>query len=48
MTMSDTVQATEKLLADKAPFAKVKFIRSDNSTEFVCKDFENSNKYKGH
>ena len=32
----DTVKATEKFLADSAPFGNVKCIRSDNGTEFIC------------
>lgn len=39
-TKSDTMQATEKFLADTAPYGKVKCIRSDNGTEFTCKDFQ--------
>lgn len=39
-TKSDTVQATEKFLADVAPYGKVKCIRSDNGTEFTCRDFQ--------
>lgn len=39
-TKSDTVQATEKFLADTAPYGKVKCIRSDNGTEFTCRDFQ--------
>ena len=34
---SDTVQATERFLADTAPYGKVKRIRSDNGTEFTGK-----------
>lgn len=37
---SDTVQATEKFLADIAPYGEVKCIRSDNGTEFTCRDFQ--------
>ncbi len=37
---SDTVQATEKFLADVSPYGKVKCIRSDNGTEFTCGDFQ--------
>lgn len=36
---SDTVVATEKFLADSAPFGKVKCIRSDNGTEFTSEAF---------
>ena len=37
---SDTLQATEKFLADCAPYGKVKCLRSDNGGEFTGKDFE--------
>ena len=37
---SDTVKATEKFLADSAPFGDVKCIRSDNGTEFTCSAFK--------
>ena len=37
---SDTVEATEKFLADIAPFGKVKRIRSDNGTEFTSRKFK--------
>ena len=37
---SDTLEATEKFLADVAPFGKVKRIRSDNGTEFTGKYFK--------
>ena len=36
---SDAVQATEKYLADVAPYGTVKCIRSDNGTEFTSKEF---------
>ena len=36
----DTVQATEKFLADTAPYGKIKCIRSDNGTEFTGKDYQ--------
>lgn len=39
-TKSDVVQATEKFLADTTPYGKVKCIRSDNGTEFMCRDFQ--------
>lgn len=39
-TKADTVQATDKFLADTAPYGKNKCIRSDNGTEFMCKDFQ--------
>lgn len=39
-TKADTVQATEKFLADTAPYGKVKCMRSDNGKEFMCKDFQ--------
>lgn len=37
---SDTVFATEKFLADTAPYGKIKCIRSDNGTEFMSKEFK--------
>jgi transposase InsO family protein len=37
---SDTIEATEKFLADIAPFGKVKRIRSDNGTEFTSRKFK--------
>ena len=37
---SDTVQATERFLADVAPYGKVKCIRSDNGTEFTSKYYQ--------
>lgn len=37
---SDTVQATEKFLADASPYGNVRCIRSDNGTEFMCGDFQ--------
>ena len=37
---SDTVLATEKFLADTAPYGKVKCFRSDNGTEFTGKDYQ--------
>ena len=37
---SDTVQATERFLADIAPYGEVKCIRSDNGTEFTSRDFQ--------
>ncbi len=39
-TKSDTVQETEKFLADTAPYGKVKCIRSDNGSEFMCRNFQ--------
>ena len=36
---SDTVEATQKFLADTSPFGKVKRIRSDNGGEFLSKNF---------
>lgn len=35
---SDTVQATEKLIADVAPYGKIKCMRSDNGTEYTCRE----------
>lgn len=37
---SNTIQATERFLADVAPYGQVKCIRSDNSTEFTCQGFQ--------
>lgn len=37
---SDAVQATEKYLADVAPYGTVKCIRSDNGTEFTNREFQ--------
>ncbi|MEG7522137.1 MAG: transposase family protein, partial [Chromatiales bacterium] len=35
----DTAEATARFLADTAPYGPVKRIRSDNGTEFTCKEF---------
>ena len=37
---SDTLEATQKFLADTAPFGKIKRLRSDNGGEFVSKEFK--------
>ena len=37
----DTLKATEKFLADIAPYGKVKCVRSDNGTEFTSQGFQN-------
>ena len=37
---SDTTKATEKLIADVAPYGKIKCIRSDNGTEFTGQKFQ--------
>lgn len=37
---SDTVQATERFLADVAPYGKIKRLRSDNGTEYTAKSFK--------
>lgn len=37
---SDTVKATEKFIADVAPYGKIKCVRSDNGTEFTAKEFQ--------
>ena len=37
---SDAVMATEKCIADMAPFGKIKRLRSDNGGEYTSKLFE--------
>ena len=37
---SDTVAATERFLADAAPYGEVKRLRSDNGTEYTSKEFQ--------
>ena len=37
---SDSVKATEKFLADVAPYGQVKCVRSDNGTEFTGHEFQ--------
>ena len=37
---SDTIEATEKLLANTAPFRKIKCIQSNNGTEFTSQNFK--------
>lgn len=37
---SDTVAATEKCLADTAPYGEVTCIKSDNGGEFISKEFK--------
>ena len=37
---SDTVEATERFLADTAPYGKIKCIRSDNGTEFTGQGYQ--------
>lgn len=37
---SDTTKATEKFIADVAPYGKIKCIRSDNGTEFTRQEFQ--------
>ena len=44
---TDTLLATEKFLADCAPFGQVKCLRSDNDTEFPNKDFQTLIRSKG-
>ena len=39
-TKSDTFKATEKFIADVAPYGKIKCIRSDNGTEFTGTNFQ--------
>ena len=36
---SDVVTATEKFIADVAPYGKVEFMRTDNGGEYISKDF---------
>lgn len=44
---SDTTLATEKFLADSAPYGKVKCIRSDNGTEYTGNAFQSLLREKG-
>ena len=37
---SDTMEATERFLADSAPFGKVKCLRSDNGSEYTSEAFK--------
>lgn len=37
---SDKVSAAENFLADLAPYGKVKYLRSDNGTEFTSEPFQ--------
>ena len=37
---SDTLEATEKFLADAAPYGKIKRLRSDNGGEFISQGFK--------
>ena len=37
---NDSVLALEKFLADTAPYGSVKCLRTDNGSEFSCKEFE--------
>lgn len=39
-TKSDTLQATEKFLADTAQYGKIKRIRSDNGGKFMGKNYQ--------
>ena len=36
---SNTMEATKRFLSDCAPFGKIKWLRSDNGTEFTVKAF---------
>ena len=36
---SDTTVATKRFLADTVPYGSIERIRSDNGTEFTCKEF---------
>ena len=40
MSFTDSVQATERFLADSAPYGKVRCIRSDNGTEYINREFK--------
>ena len=44
---SDTTKATEKFLADSAPYGSVKCIRSDNGGEYTSTEFEELLRNKG-
>lgn len=44
---SDTTVATEKFLADTAPYGTVKCIRSDNGTEYTGKEFQSLLRERG-
>ncbi len=44
---SDTIKATEKFLADCAPYGNVKRIRSDNGGEYTGKEFQTLLRNKG-
>lgn len=37
---SDTGQATEKFIADVAPYCKIKCMRSDKGTEYTCREYQ--------
>lgn len=37
---SDTVKATERFIADIAPYGTITCVRSDNGTEFMAKEFQ--------
>ncbi len=37
---SETAKATEKFIADTAPYGSIKCVRSDNGTEFMAKEFQ--------
>lgn len=37
---SDTVQGTERFIADVAPYGKIKCMRYDNGTEYTGRDFQ--------
>ena len=38
-TKADTVAATERFMADMAPYGTIKCLRSDNGGEFTSADF---------
>lgn len=37
---SDTIHATERFLADSAPYGKIKCIRSDNGSKYTNREFK--------
>ena len=37
---NDTVSATKKFIADITPYGRIKYLRSDNESEFKSNDFQ--------